>query len=125
MKQEAVIGMAEDKRTHVVMARLNSAELERLDALRSVFAMSRAKYMRTRALGDSLPRSTVVPELNRRAWAELSRAASNLNQLTHHLNVMKHRNLILDPDVEIDLITKALKAFRNRLIGASTFEDDE
>jgi hypothetical protein len=28
----------------------------------------------------------VVPELNRAAWVDLARSASNLNQLTHALN---------------------------------------
>jgi hypothetical protein len=97
------------------MARFNKDEIERLDALRDLFAMSRAKYMRTRALDDPLPRTTIVPELNREAWVQLSRSASNLNQIAHHLNTYE----INLETINIPVIEKLLKQFRNNLVGAS------
>jgi hypothetical protein len=110
--------MAVGKRTHIVMARFNSEELNRLDALRDLFAMSRAKYMRTRALSETLPQSTVVPELNRKAWVELSRSASNLNQIAHHLNIAELEDKKINL-INISLISQALNDFRNKLIVAS------
>jgi tRNA U34 5-carboxymethylaminomethyl modifying GTPase MnmE/TrmE len=84
--------------------------------------MSRAKFIRTRSLGDSLPQMAVVPELNRQAWVELSRAASNLNQIAHHLNLTELKGKRV---VNINEINKALIDFRNKLIGASDyFEED-
>jgi hypothetical protein len=110
--------MANGRRTHVVMARFNDEELKRLDALRGLFAMGRAKYMRARVLDDKLPKTTIVPELNREAWVKLSRSASNLNQIAHHLNK-------LGPDLlDIPSITEALKDFRMALIGAMVFKGD-
>ena len=105
--------MVDVRRRRVVTVRFNDAEFERLDALRGKFAMTKGRYIRIRALGDPLPRAAVVPELNRRAWVELSRAASNLNQIAHHMNAYGRRS------VGTSVVVEALRVFRDRLIGAS------
>jgi hypothetical protein len=109
--------MGEAKREHVVMARFNQGELDRLDALRGVFGMTRAKYIRTRALAEALPRSGRVPELNIKAWTDLSRAAGNLNQIAHRLNELRLHGA--SGDVDIDEVADTLKEFRMALIGAA------
>lgn len=93
------------KRTHCVSVRMNAAELAALDSRRGQYA--RGEYMRL-AFFDALP--PVIPELNREAWSELSRAASNLNQLAKHANEGGE----LDPDN----LRAMLADFRNALIGA-------
>lgn len=98
----------EDKRKHAVTCRLTDAELVRVDRLRG--NMTAGEWIRTAALGRP-PR--IVPELNRSAWLELSRAASNLNQLAR-------QGHFTDVDV-----TEQLKAFRAALIGAALEVDDE
>lgn len=73
---------ADALRTHCVSVRLAPAELAELDSQRGPYR--RGEWLRLawqRALPPAPP-----PELNRRAWAELARAAANLNQLAHHLN---------------------------------------
>lgn len=74
---------AKDRRTHTVSVRLNIAELERLDALRAPRNLQRGAYMRAAFL-ESLP--PFVPELNQKAWLELSKSAANLNQIAKALN---------------------------------------
>jgi hypothetical protein len=101
------------------MARFNEEELEKLDALRALFAMSRAKFMRTRALADALPQTTIVPKLNRDAWVKLSRSASNLNQIAHHLNSSGFKSSMLSE------IAQSLKDFRMALIGARDFVEED
>lgn len=96
------------KRKHGVTCRLTDAELAHVDRLRG--NMTAGEWVRTAALGRP-PR--IVPELNRQAWLELSRAASNLNQLAK----LGHFT-----DVNV---TEQLKAFRAALIGADLEADDE
>jgi hypothetical protein len=101
-----------ENRTHVVMARFNSEELEKLENLRKVLGMTKGGYIRMVALREN-PTNTVVPELNRAAWIELSRSASNLNQIAKHLNESG-----FDTGV-VDSIIQVLDDFRTALIGAS------
>lgn len=93
------------------MARFNSEEVARLDSLRKPFGFSRAKFMRSRALGEALPKMVKIPELNVSAWVALSRSASNLNQIAHKLNMGKN--------VGIEEIRLELGNFRRSLIGAA------
>lgn len=98
----------ERRRKHPVTCRLTDSELAHVDRLRG--SMTAGEWMRTAALGRP-PR--IVPELNRSAWLELSRAASNLNQLAKQGHFH---------DVDV---TEQLKAFRAALIGADLEADDE
>ena len=109
------------KRTHVVMARFDSGELERLEALRKLLGMTKGRYLRERALCD-MPSNMVVPEINREAWVKLARSASNLNQIAHHLNAS--RNPPGEALRNIDLIRRALDDFRKALIGGQTRAED-
>ncbi len=52
---------------------------------------------------------SVVPELNRKAYTELARSASNLNQIARKLNA--------GDKVEAEAIMKELQAFRLKLLG--------
>jgi DNA invertase Pin-like site-specific DNA recombinase len=58
---------------------------------------------------DKIKIVALVPEINRQAYAELSRSASNLNQIARRLN-QKGK-------VEIEEIYKALQGFRLSLLG--------
>lgn len=90
-------------RTHCVSVRLNPDELRRLDRVRG--SLRRGQAVRMLSFSN-LPEP--VPELNKQAWVELSRAASNLNQLAHRANYEK---------VEIDSVRSILAEFRAALIG--------
>ena len=48
--------------------------------------ISVSELVRRRVLGHAAP-VAAAPALNREAYAQLARSASNLNQLTHHLNM--------------------------------------
>jgi len=73
----------EQKRGHIAAGRLNAEEFARVEEWRSRVKMRRGEYVRA-ALLNKLP--PVVPEVNRQAWVELGRLASNLNQLQAAIN---------------------------------------
>ena len=70
-----------DRRWHSVSCRLTDDELALVDARRG--KVRRGEWLRLSALGKP-PR--IVPELNRVAWVDLARSASNLNQIAHAIN---------------------------------------
>ena len=90
---------------HCVSVRLCAAELALLDQRRGT--LRRGACLRL-LLTDRAP--VQIPEPNRQAWRELSRVASNLNQLAHRANL----GLPLDFQ-EVDWL---LKDLRRTLIGA-------
>lgn len=96
-----------DKRTHTVSVRLNDAEIAQLDAARG--GHQRGEWLRMSGL-DRLPPN--IPELNRQVRSELSRAASNLNQIAKAIN---SKNA---PAVEA--IRLQILEFRAALIGAKS-----
>lgn len=74
-----------EKRKHGVTCRLTDAEQKHVDKLRG--GATRGEFIRRAALGK-MPK--IVPEINLKAWAELSRSAANLNQIaknSHSINV--------------------------------------
>lgn len=96
---------ADVRREHCVSVRLNAAELATLDARRGAY--QRGEWLRMAAL-DKLP--PTVPAINAQAWAELARAAANLNQIARALNAGEK--------VERGGIRDQLNQFRAALIGA-------
>lgn len=95
------------KRDHCVSVRLNDAELSSLDEQRG--HVQRGEFLRSVWSGNA---PVQIPELNRTAWTELSRAASNLNQIAKLLNMRV--------DVEPAQIAAELAAFRMALIGVQS-----
>ena len=81
-----------------------------------------SQLVRLRVLGQPAP-VAAAPELNRAAYAELARTAGNLNQLAHHLNVVRvaGKSEIIDLVQVKTLVQKALfevSALRADLLGA-------
>lgn len=99
---------ADRKRNFCVSVRMNIGELADLDSKRG--RVPRGEWLRLCA-DDKLPPS--IPTLNRQAWIELSRSASNLNQLSQKLN--------LGDEVDVAELRQILADFRLRLLGG----DDE
>jgi len=96
------------KRAHCISVRMNVAELADLDNKRG--RIPRGEWLRL-ASEDKLPPS--IPPLNRQAWIELSRSASNLNQVSRKLNS--------GDEVEVSELRQVLADFRMKLLGG----DDE
>lgn len=106
-------------RKHAVGCRLTSAEIAKVDRLKG--GVSRGEWLRLAAL-EKPPR--IVPPVNLEAWSELSHTASNLNQLTKHLNEGR-----LPPDADLHRTLMQLKAdlgaVRAGLIGLAGESSDE
>ncbi len=64
--------------------RLTAAEAGDLASRAVACRLTLGDFVRRASLGVPLP--IPVPEINRTAWTELSRLASNLNQLAHAAN---------------------------------------
>ena len=97
--------MDKEKRHHCVSMRMNKSELKELDRRRD--RMQRGAYVRQALLGKT---PAIIPEINRQAYSELARSASNLNQIARHLNS--------GGQADVHEIVMALIEFRSKLIGA-------
>lgn len=94
------------QRKHGVTCRLTDAELDRVDAARG--GVSRGEYIRLAAL-DAPPR--VVPEVNRAAWLELSKASANLNQIARVANakgMLTGRDMIFEIRDQVEILRQML-----------------
>ena len=72
------------QRRRPLSVRFSPAESDELTAAARAAGLPVSVYVRDRALGR--PVRGPVPEVNRAAYAELARAAGNLNQLAAHAN---------------------------------------
>lgn len=75
---------AANPRTSQIMVRVTPYERERIRQIAG--DRGAAELMRSLVLNRKPRLPLSVPELNQSAWIELSRVASNLNQLAHHAN---------------------------------------
>lgn len=98
----------EQKRGHTVSTRFNKTELHELDRLSTSVGLRRGEYLRLAAFQFLPP---TIPELNKRAWLELSKAGSNLNQIAYQLNKKG-----IEVDVDIEEVSNILAYFRQILI---------
>lgn len=84
---------------------------------------SKAELLRASYFGrlPKVPRG--VPELNREAWTDLSRLASNLNQLAHHANSTGE----IDPLIHDALLDchSQLAAVRALLLGRNALDRED
>jgi len=104
-----------ERRIHTVSVRLNDSELSRLEKSRGKY--QRGEWLRMAAI-DKMP--PTIPTINHEAWTELSRAASNINQLSKYVN----QN---DPTGNefMDKLRTQLIEFRNQLIGMQFVDEEE
>jgi hypothetical protein len=99
-------------RTHTVSVRLNSTELAWLDDARK--HMQRGEYLRYASRGVLPP---TIPSINLKAWSELAKASSNLNQLARKVNG--------GMAVEVIEVRSILDAFRLLLLGGGVEDESE
>ncbi len=93
-------------RTHCVSVRMNAKELADLDDRRGKYA--RGEYLRL-AFAKKLP-PPAPPEINRKAWVELSKSTGNLATLATAMRDGEY--------ISLDDITSAVTDFRRQLIAA-------
>ncbi|WP_069301509.1 plasmid mobilization protein [Neptunicoccus sediminis] len=103
-----------NKRDHQITVRLTEREYRKLQKAAS--GSSVAALVRDRLLGLSKETTPQIPLVNRQAWIELSRTASNLNQMSYHLNTGTR------PEVDrilplLSLLQRNLEQVRAGLIG--------
>jgi len=77
-----------------------------------------AAYLRGTALQAQPPK---IPEINRKAWAELARLAANLNQHQHAIN----EGRALPGEVDLTEIRAAVDGLRRELLGVRESDGDE
>lgn len=79
---------------------------ELLSRVRSKWSLS--EYVRAQTIAGDTELSVSVPEINIKAYAELARAAGNLNQIARHLNG--------GSTIDLSQIQSELEAFRHALL---------
>lgn len=106
-------------RTHTISVRVNAREYAELAARRDAAGIKEmGAYLRRAVLARQPPRA-VVPTVNREAWRDLAQTASNLNQLTAHLNAGN----LGDPDgaarlgAVVATLTEEVRVLRLALLG--------
>ena len=98
-------------RKRFINVRLNDDELETIDRYRKETKLSRSTYLRETAIGTP-PR--VIPSINRNQWIELSRLASNLNQIAYEAHLGRFHN---ETEGVIKDTQQILRDVRNLLVG--------
>ena len=109
----------ESVRRLVVGVRLNSAELDEIQRKADGMGLQPSAWMRLAALSRMAPRPP-VPQLNRQAYAELSRLAGNLNQLA----LAAHEGRISTPPVLLVELRDSVQVLRLELLGAAHDSED-
>ena len=98
-------------RKNFINVRLNDDELNTIDRYRKETNLSRSTYMREAAIGNP-PR--VIPSINRDQWIELSRLASNINQLAYEAHLGRFHS---ETEGVIKDTQQILRDVRNLLVG--------
>lgn len=93
-----------ERRTVSVATKLTDEEAAKLDQLRG--QMGRGEWLREAAFKRA---PSPIPEINRDAWAELSRVGGNLNQVAKKMNQ--------GDEVDAEQVRALLDQVRNALLG--------
>lgn len=103
-----------------ITVRLNPEELKMLDQKRGI--VPRSTFFRKKLIHAKIP--VGVPPINRQAYTETARWASNLNQIARFLNAYDGDEI---PSQGVREIYAYLKKFRAKLIGLdfSDFSGDD
>jgi hypothetical protein len=111
--------MQQERRGVKLTVRLTGEEHEQLRNLAHAARLQLAEFVRAAALGREVTAAAPsVPELNREAYADLARLASNLNQISHNLHLGLHSQ---GREAELfDLLTRvsmSTRVLRSALVG--------
>lgn len=109
---------ADEIRDITVSPRLNKIEAAELDERRAPVKMSRGEYMRACTFG-TLPRT--VPEINRKAWAQLARLSANINQYQSAINAGTAGGY---PPALLGQVIDLVEQLRREMIGVSRAQPD-
>lgn len=101
-------------RSQTIGVRVNASEWDQLQIKASSMGMSPAQWLRHAALARMLPRRP-APELNRRAYADLARVGSNVNQFAKASN---EDRIPEQPGELLRELLELLKEIRLQLLGA-------
>ncbi len=93
---------------------VTDAELAELEQRAARLGIQASAYLREAGLRRL---AKPIPELNREAWAQLARSASNLNQVAYRLN--------LGEVLDLGEVRRMLEEFRNGLINAKTPSEEK
>lgn len=105
---------ADSERLKTVPLRMTDSERQEAQEQANEAGLSLSAYLRARTLGKRV--RSIVPAVNRAAYAELARTTANLNQIAAHLNagggtdtsVMGLRQLLEQAAQEVRILRLAL-----------------
>lgn len=106
-------------RIHAITCKVSSKDLAKIESKIRQSGKSRSSFMRESALASTVIPAMPVPKINQEQWGELSRVASNLNQLTYLCHTRKEHPFSDKVISQIAETRKLLHEVRQTLIGES------
>ncbi len=103
----------EDRRSLTLPVRLNKNELAVIEVKADKAGISASAWMRLAAQERNPPPRCVLPELNRKAWEELSQVSRDLRNAVRNFNFGSDSEL----GARVEQMRRELAAVRNQLIG--------
>jgi len=103
---------SDDPRIKGVGFKCTVAEMEKLESLAVEYQTTVGEFCRVKSLGSRMPKAP-VPKINIEKYQELSRLASNLNQLMRAINEGKINNI---ENGFVEKIYEEVSALRGNLI---------
>jgi hypothetical protein len=100
-----------------VTSKLSPADLEVVQPKATAAGKTLSTYLRDSALGSTVQASAVIPAVNQEQWRELSKAAANLNQLTHRCHTGEDYPASARAQATLDELSQVLSQIRSTLIG--------
>lgn len=100
-----------DRRTESFILRLTEKEKEKLVSLAKEREMSISSYLRNMALKGS-----VVTKTDIQTVLELKRIGNNLNQITRHINMIPHEDIVKPYLQEIHVVLNMISEISKKLV---------
>jgi uncharacterized protein (DUF1778 family) len=106
-------------RNHPITCKVSPKDLAEIESKAKQSGKSRSSFMRDSALKSTVVPATTVPSVNKDQWEQLSRVASNLNQLTYQCHTNKEHPSSDKVISQIAEVRNILHEVRQTLIGES------
>ena len=98
-------------------SKLSPADLEAVQPKATAAGKTLSTYLRDAALGSTVQASSVIPSICQDQWRELSKAASNLNQLAHRCHTGGDHPGSARAQATLDELSQLLSQVRSALLG--------
>jgi uncharacterized protein (DUF1778 family) len=107
-----------------ITCKVSSKDLSAIQAKASVAGKTLSRFMRDSALNSEVTPTQNIPAINEEQWQQLSRVASNLNQLTFLCHTQEKTPLSKEVISDIAATRNLLHEVREALLGNHNKEEE-